>query len=170
MGFNRLGKQLGLWISLAAVVLFAIFVGWSPLLGLHLLIVVALSMLLRANKFAALVSVWVSNVFTFAFIYYPAYLVGRVVCGIFPHHSNMDREQIAGAFNKLFSPGNILTGFYTKEYWKQLWILLKKIGPELWVGCFLLGGLVAVTAYILCYNIIKSHRAKNPHRRYRNHL
>ena len=123
-------------------------------------------MLLQANKFAALVSVWVSNIFTFAFIYYPNYLVGRVVCDIFPRHSIMRKEQVSAIFNKLFAPQNILTGFYTKEYWYQFWILLKTIGPELWIGGFILGGLVAVGSYIICYSLIKNRRTKNPHRRY----
>lgn len=126
-------------------------------------------MLLRANKFAALVSVWVSNVFTFAIIYYPAYLVGKVICDIFPHHRVLSGEQVSISFNKLFAPMNMLTGFYKEEYWSQFWILLKKIGPELWIGCFLMGSLVAISAYVICYNIIMSHRAKNPHRRYRKY-
>jgi hypothetical protein len=143
-----------------------LFIAWTPLLGLHILLVVALSVLLRANKFAALVSVWVSNVFTFFIIYYPSYLVGRTVCNIFPRHNLMEKEQVSAVFNKLFAPMNMLTGFYKKEYWSQFWILLKKIGPELWIGCFILGGLVALGSYIICYNLVKSHRAKNPHRRY----
>jgi uncharacterized protein (DUF2062 family) len=143
-----------------------LFIAWTPLLGVHILLVIALAMLLQANKFAALVSVWVSNIFTFAFIYYPNYLVGRVVCGFFPRQNIIEKEQVSVIFNKLFSPANILTGFYTKEYWKQFWILTKTIGPELWIGGFVLGGLVAVGSYMICYSLIRSHRTKNPHRRY----
>jgi len=146
-----------------------LFVAWTPLLGLHILIVIALSMLLRANKFAALVSVWVSNVFTFFIIYYPAYLLGRAVCGIFPNYKHLSNQEVSDAFNKLFSPSNVFTGFFTKQYWSDFVNLSKTIGPELWLGCFLLGGLVAVSSYIICYKIIMSHRAKNPHRRYRKY-
>ena len=151
-------------ISLGLAV--GLFIAWTPLLGLHILLVIALTMLLRANKFAALTSVWVSNIFTYAFVYYPAYLIGRAVCDIFPRHRIMGQEQVSVIFNKLFTPANILTGFYTKEYWKQFWVLTKTIGPELWIGGFVLGGLAAVGSYIVCYNVIKSHRTKNPHRRY----
>lgn len=143
-----------------------LFIAWTPLLGLHILLVIALSILLRANKFAALVSVWVSNIFTFAFIYYPSYLVGRAICDIFPRHRIMSGEQVSASFNELFAPMNMLTGFFTKEYWREFVMLLKEIGPELWIGCFIVGGLVAVSAYVICYNIVKFHRTKNPHRRY----
>jgi phosphotransferase system glucose/maltose/N-acetylglucosamine-specific IIC component len=48
-------------------------------------------------------------------------------------------------------------------------MLLKQIGPELWIGCTILGGAIAVASYIICYYLIKSHRAKNPHRRYKKY-
>jgi uncharacterized protein (DUF2062 family) len=143
-----------------------LFIAWTPLLGLHIFLVLIIAMISKANKFAALVSVWVSNVFTFAVIYYPSYLVGKAICDIFPRHRVLNREQVSTSFNKLFAPMNMLTGFYREEYWSQFWIFLKKIGPELWIGCLILGGLAAVGSYLVCYNLIKSRRTKNPHRRY----
>jgi hypothetical protein len=145
------------------------FVAWSPLLGLHLLIVIVLSMLLRANKFAALVSVWVSNVFTLFIIYYPSYIVGRTVCRLFVYHNDMSSREISEIFSSLFTPSNIITGLFTKQYWIEFVKLMKSIGPELWVGCFIVGSAVAAVSYIICYKIIMSHRAKNPHRRYRKY-
>jgi uncharacterized protein (DUF2062 family) len=144
-----------------------LFIAWTPFLGLHILMALVLSVLLRANKFAALVSIWVSNVFTFAVIYYPAYLVGRFVLQLFPWHENMSKERVSELFNDLFRPGNMITGFFTKDYWSRFWTLTSSIGTELWLGCFLVGGLVAVAGYIFCYYLINHHRTKNPHRRYK---
>ncbi|MBU1260501.1 MAG: DUF2062 domain-containing protein [Planctomycetes bacterium] len=146
-----------------------LFVAWMPILGIRSLMVIALSILLRANKFAGLVSVWVSNVFTFVLIYYPSYLIGRAVYAPFVYHETLSGEQVLASFNRLFAPANIFTGFYTKEYWRQFWVLTKTIGPELWIGGFILGGLVAISSYVICYNLIKNHRAKSPHRRYRHY-
>jgi uncharacterized protein (DUF2062 family) len=146
-----------------------LFVAWTPLLGVHILLVIALAMLLRANKFAALVSVWVSNVFTFFIIYYPNYLVGRAVCGIFVNYNDMNKEQISVLFSGLFKPANIIIGIFTKQYWLKFWDLTKSIGLELWIGGFAIGGLVAVGAYIICYSLIRKRRAKNPHRRFRKY-
>ncbi len=155
--------------KIALGIALGLFIAWTPLLGLHILLVIALSMLLRANKFAALVSVWASNVFTFAIIYYPSYLLGNFICDILPHHKGLSDQQVSSLFNKLFAPMNMLTGFYTKEYWSHFWTLLKDIGPELWIGCFVMGGLIAVISYLICYKVIMFHRAKNPHRRYRKY-
>ena len=146
-----------------------LIVAWTPLLGIHLMMVIALAVLLRANKFAALVSVWVSNIFTIPFVYYPAYVVGKIACGIFSSRAQMSGEQVSALFAKLFAPSNMLTTFYTKEYWLQFWTLIKAIGPELWIGCLLLGGFIAAVSYVACFYIIKNHRAKNPHRRYRKY-
>ena len=155
--------------KIAFGVAIGLFIAWSPLLGLHLLQIIILSILLRANKFAALVSTWVSNVFTYAIIYYPAYLLGNFICDFFPSHSVLNDQQVSLLFNKLFAPKNMLSGFYTKEYWREFVLLLKQIGPELWIGCLILGSVAGVGSYFICYKIIKSHRAKNPHRRYRNY-
>ncbi|HBG27030.1 MAG: hypothetical protein A2Y10_04420 [Planctomycetes bacterium GWF2_41_51] len=144
-----------------------LFIGWTPLIGLHIFIAVIVSFLLRANKFAAFVSVWVSNVFTFVIIYYPSYLFGRFILNFFDPERTLTSRQVLSAMNNLFSPSNLLAGFYTKEYWQQFWVLTKSIGPELWLGSIIIGGVVAVGSYFICLNIIKAHRAKNPHRRYR---
>ncbi len=146
-----------------------LFIAYSPLLGLHLLQILVFSILLRANKFAAFASTWVSNVFTYGIIYYPSYILGKVICDFFPNYLALDDRQVSALFDKLFAPSSMLTGFYTKEYWSQFWTLLKQIGPELWIGCTILGGAIAVVSYFICYYLIKSRRAKNPHRRYRNY-
>ncbi len=146
-----------------------LLVGWTPLLGLHIFMALGLSLLFRANKFAAFVSIWISNIFTFFIIYYPSYVFGRFVLNIFAEDRTTSRQQVTDALNKLLSPGNMMTGFFTKEYWQHFWVLSKTIGPELWIGTSLIGGFVAVCGYLACIKIIKSHRAKNPHRRYRKY-
>ncbi len=143
-----------------------IFVAGTPTLGIRLWIIIALSILLRANKVAGLVSVWISNVFTYVPICYFSYLIGRGVFNIFAPDRTMSKEQVAEYLNKLFAPASIVTGFFTRQYWREFWNLTMSIGPELWIGGFVLGGLVAASSYIVCYNLVKAHRAKNPHRRY----
>jgi hypothetical protein len=147
-----------------------LFIAWNPLFGLHILMVIFLSILLRANKFAALVSVCVSNIFTIPFVYYPAYLVGRAVYGFFFPNGIMSKQQVSQLFTELFVPSNMLANFHTREYWRQFLTLSKAIGPELWIGCFLLGGFIALCSYIICYNLVRYHRARNPHRRYGKYL
>jgi uncharacterized protein (DUF2062 family) len=146
-----------------------IFVGFSPLVGLHIFLALGLSLLLRANKFAAFASIWISNVFTFFIIYYPEYLLGRFIMSIFVPGRTLTSRQVLGSLHNLLSPGHILEGLYSSEYWKQFWLLSKRIGPELWIGSLIMGSVFAVASYLICIKIIKSHRAKNPHRRYRKY-
>jgi hypothetical protein len=145
-----------------------LFIAWTPLLGLHILMALAASVILRANKFAALVSIWVSNVFTFAIIYYPAYFVGRFFYQHFAPNKSLGKEQVSQIFSELFKPANVMAGIFSKAYWARFWTLTKSIGPELWIGCTILGVLAAIGGYVICYTMIKNHRAKNPHRRYKN--
>ncbi|MCK5473761.1 MAG: DUF2062 domain-containing protein, partial [Planctomycetes bacterium] len=63
-----------------------LFVAWTPVLGLHILMVLGLALLLRANKFVAIVFIWVNNPLTMAAIYYPSYLLGRTI--LQPFRSN----------------------------------------------------------------------------------
>jgi len=145
------------------------FIAFTPIVGTRILLVIALSILLRANKFAGLISVCISNVFTYVPICYASYLVGRSVFNIFVPDRMMSKEQVIEYLNDIFAPPNIMTGFFTQDYWSQVWVLTKTIGPELWIGGFILGGLAAIGSYILCYNIIKKQRTKSPHRRYRKY-
>jgi uncharacterized protein (DUF2062 family) len=146
-----------------------LFVAWSPLIGLHIFLAIALSFLFRANKFSAFVSIWASNIFTFFIIYYPEYLLGRLILSIFLPGRTLSSRQVLDSLHNLLSPGHILECFYSSEYWKQFWHLTKSIGPELWIGSLILGSLVAVCSYFISIRIIKAHRAKNPHRRYRKY-
>ena len=146
-----------------------LFVAWTPVIGLHLFIVLGLVFLLRANKFVALTFVWVANIFTFFFILYPSYLVGWAILNQFHAKTPLPPEQAATMFKELFSLGNIFTAFYKSSFWIKLWELFTNIGAELWIGCFVMGGAIATGSYFLCYNLVKWHRRKSPHRRFVKH-
>lgn len=152
--------------KIALGVALGIFIAFSPLIGLHLPLVIVFCMLLRSNKFAALTSVWISNVFTYPFIFYPAFLVGRFLCRFLPFHVTLTSREVWAYLNRLFAPSNMISGFLTRDYWRHFWILAKSIGPELWVGCIFVGGIIAAASYFVSYRMIISHRLKNPHRRY----
>src|SRR3972149_5010147 len=64
---------------LARGVAIGIFIAWLPLIGLQMMLVLALSFVLRANKLVGLPIVWISNIFTIGPIYYPSYLLGSAI-------------------------------------------------------------------------------------------
>ena len=77
-----------------------LFVGWTPALGLHLLIALGASIMLRANKFAAVAGAWVCNPLTFVLIYYPNYLLGRIVLNNFSLAKDISNGQAQEIFER----------------------------------------------------------------------
>ncbi len=146
-----------------------LFIAWTPLVGLHILLAMLLSMLFRANKFAAFVSIWVSNIFTFFIIYYPNYLFGKFVFNLFVPDQSLTDEQVIEGLRKVLASANMLEIFYSADYWRHFWSLSKSIGYQLWIGSIIIGALVAVCGYLGCYKIITMYRAQKPHRRYRQY-
>ncbi|MGD9017668.1 MAG: DUF2062 domain-containing protein [Desulfobacterales bacterium] len=63
-------REIGLGFALG------IFVGMTPFMGMHTAIAVFLAAMLKWNKFAAAIAVWISNPLTAPFIYSATYLVG----------------------------------------------------------------------------------------------
>lgn len=146
-----------------------LFIAFSPIVGVHLPSVILLALLLRANKFAAITSVWVCNFFTMPFIFYPSYLVGWLICSGFRGAEALEPGQVGGMFREIFSFSSILSAFYQSRFWMELWGLFKAIGLELVIGGTILGAIVASTAYFGCFHFIKWHRKSNPHKRFKKH-
>jgi uncharacterized protein (DUF2062 family) len=61
-----------------------IFIGMTPTLGFQMILAVLFAMLLRENKLAAAIGVWISNPITAAFIYAAEYETGRFILDM-PH-------------------------------------------------------------------------------------
>jgi len=155
--------------KIALGVAVGVFIAWSPLLGLHIAMILVLCILLDANKFVAFTSTCISNVFTLVLIYYPSYLLGWFVLNIFRSEQAMSKEEVMLLFRDVFSVTNFIRGFYQSDYWLGVWGLVKNIGPELWVGSFILGSVAAVSSYMIFYHLVKYQRSKRPHRRFARH-
>ncbi len=54
-----------------------IFVAMTPTIPLHTIIAIALAVLFKASKPAAILGVWVSNPFTVVFLYFACYKAGH---------------------------------------------------------------------------------------------
>ena len=152
-------------IALGAAVGF--FVAWTPALGLHILLVLGLSILLKANKFVALVCVWVCNPFTFVPIYYVNYLLGRMLMRSFEGDAGASRE-----LPELFSRFNAMDCFsrvFSVEFWRELVGMMSLKWVELWVGSGVMSILVGVAAYFGMYFVVAWYRKVHPRRRHLEH-
>jgi uncharacterized protein (DUF2062 family) len=63
-----------------------IFIGLTPTLGLQMIIAIAFAILLRENKLAAALGVWITNPLTAPFIYALEYETGRLLTGMSRAH------------------------------------------------------------------------------------
>jgi uncharacterized protein len=152
--------------KIAMGVAIGLFIAWTPALGIHMLLVLALCALLRANKLAGLVSAWVCNPFTFGVVYIPSYLVGRAVVDFWRGSQSANRAAVEDLLHRMSSAGSIFTNFHHAAFWHELFDVLIKIGLELWVGCLIIGFLVAVVGYFLTRSFVVWHRRRNPRRRF----
>ena len=148
---------------IALGVALGLFVAYLPSFGFHLILLVILSFIFKANKFVALACVWISNPLTFIPIYYPNYLIGRSVLACFRDEDKLAAEQITGMFKDSFSIGNVIICYHTSEFWENLGSFLIQTGLEMSIGGVIVGGIIGTGTYFATYHIVIWHRRKHPH-------
>ncbi|HEY5139337.1 MAG TPA: DUF2062 domain-containing protein, partial [Methylococcales bacterium] len=68
--------------------------------------------------------------------------------------------------HKMDTIGSVFTNFHRAAFWRELFDILLKIGLELWIGCLIVGLVVAVVSYFITRSVIVWHRRRNPRRRF----
>ncbi len=148
---------------IAMGVALGLFTGYLPPLWFHIILVLSVAAILRANKFVALTFIWVSNPFTFIPIYYPNYLLGRSILSWLRPEQRLAAGEIAAMFEN-FSFGKIVTGISTPQFWSRLGSLTVQVGLEMTIGGIIIGGIIAVASYFGTRKLVRWYRAKYPHR------
>ena len=80
--YSRFLKIRGTPREIASGFALGIFVAMSPTMGFQMAIAIPIAALLKWNKLAAGMAVWVTNPFTAPFIYGPTYYVGAKLLGM----------------------------------------------------------------------------------------
>jgi len=106
-----------------------VFIGFTPFFGFHILIALFFAFILRQNKIATFVGVWVTNPVTAPFIYALEYEIGRMLLGKPP----------------------IGTLVFTREL---TWDIAVQLGLPLGLGSVVLGLPVALISYALTLRLI----------------
>ncbi|MBW2648067.1 MAG: DUF2062 domain-containing protein [Deltaproteobacteria bacterium] len=140
-----------------------VFVAFTPPLGHHILLVILLCSIFRANKFVGLTFIWLSNPFTYVVLYYPNYLLGRGVLAFFGTAGEVEPARISAMFDESLSFDHVMTSFYTSEFWRELGSFFVKIGFEMFTGGLIIGSIVAGLAYFMGYRLIDGYRRRHPH-------
>jgi uncharacterized protein (TIGR03546 family) len=137
-GYERFVKIRGEPREIALGFALGLFVGMSPAMGLQTIIAIFIATLLKWNKIAAALSVWVTNPFTAPIIYPVTYYVGSLLLGIRKAHA-MDFNMQASSF-----------------------ITMIKKTPDI-INALILGGIViglplAAAGYFFAYTTVKKYQ------------
>jgi uncharacterized protein (DUF2062 family) len=133
--------------QLALGVAIGVFVGLTPTGGFQTALVVFLAWLLGANKIIGIPFVWISNPATIVPIYYPCYLVGRLILG--------EPEIGLAWWQELGHPPSGMLAM-TQFYWTRM----LEIAVPLWLGCVLVSSALAIITYYAVYFSVRGYRLK----------
>jgi uncharacterized protein (DUF2062 family) len=118
-------------------------IGFSPTVGVQMVLYFAAASLFRANKVSGIPAVWISNPVTMVPLYYGLWRLGAVLLGR-PSDPERGRElihEVAGASEFSWSSLTELA------FWERLWNVLWSIGAELWLGGLVVGLAFGAVAY-----------------------
>ncbi len=110
-----------------------VFAGLTPLIGFHTLLALSLALVVRGNKFTAVLSSWVGNPVTLSFVFLLEYRIGRWILGPGP----------VGVKKLSLNPETILHASWSVFYPTML-------------GSVVLGLAVAITIYIVSVPLIRA--------------
>jgi len=123
------------------------FVAFTPLLGLHLVIIVFVAFLcqrlVRFNKAIAIATCYVNNPFTFAPMLWASYKVGA---------------WLMPSTAEVFDPEKVLKGLDWRHGFQAVPKFLHGIGLPMLVGCLLLGVVTAAVTYPLMFAFVTWYR------------
>jgi uncharacterized protein (DUF2062 family) len=126
----RFVRLRGLPEEIAKGVALGIFIGMTPTFGLQMAIALFFAYLLRENRLAAVLGVWITNPVTAPFIYAIEYEMGRILLG-------MQRAHF---------PQELTVKAYTVLGWNVLY--------PLWLGGILSGLVLGALSYFLTLRLV----------------
>ena len=140
--------------AIAGGVALGIFVGFTPLMGIQMIIAGILATMFRLSRLACLPMVYIMNPLTIVPIYGFSYLVGYWFLkplGFQP----LSYHRIT----------NILLRSKELGFWDSVWTTFKGIFSlgwdglaPLWLGCTICGGVSAIIMYYLTLRFVTGHR------------
>ncbi len=158
--FRLLGKATGTAHQIALGVAIGFFVGWLPIVGIQMVVAIVICQIVRANKVVPIFPIWLTNPATIIPIYSFNYWVGWLIVGGPP------LGDLVKVLAKMVKPPEAVPGTGRLELW---WEGLKNglgellsMGWEmqlpLWLGCVIVGTVLAVPSYYATYRLVESFR------------
>lgn len=157
---RALGKATGSAHQIALGVAIGFFVGWLPIVGIQMAVALVVCQIFKANKVVPIFPIWLTNPVTIVPIYSFNYWVGWKVVGGPPI------SDIIAVLGKMISIPPVSEEMGRFEAW---WSGIKHAMGELfsmgwdmqlplWLGCSIVGIILAVPSYYLTRKFVESFR------------
>lgn len=141
--------------AIALGVAVGVFVAFLPLVGFQTVIAIALAALVRANKIVCVPIVWITNPVTMGPIYWGCFRLGQLATPG-PTANAADIKRLV----ELAHEGSLLD----LAFWSKLASFLGSVGIELWVGCVIVGLVLAVPSYFATRSSVLRYRERRRQR------
>jgi uncharacterized protein len=119
-----------------------IFIGFLPIMGIQMAVVLPFALLFRGNKMSAMAGVWISNPITIVPLYYFIYAVGLLFT---PYHHLAWADFVA-----------VFSGITATKFLN----LGGQIVVPMFVGGAIVGLVAAIPTYFVTRRMVNSHRAR----------
>lgn len=138
-----------------------ILIGFTPTVGLQMVLAVAVAALLGANRVVCIPMVWITNPITLGPIYLACWRIGATVLGSDrPGSASAAVEQVEGMYE---AAG--LSRLVQADFWRHLVGQFLDVGTDLWVGCIVVGMAGGLIGYVAAYRIVVVARERRRLRR-----
>lgn len=135
------------------------FIGFTPTIGLQLVLYFALCFLLRANTVSGLVPIWFTNPVTAVPVFYTNWRVGSFLLTGRLETSEASRAAISTLVDGANEIG-LLQSLFSPQFYRLLWEMLQRIGGELWVGSLFMGVFLGGIGYFAAVRGVQVYRAR----------
>ena len=122
-----------------------VFVSFTPLIGVHIIIALIISWMIKANYFSSIIGTFIGTPFTYPFIWFSSIYVGNFFIPI---------EDL-----------NLLTLDIKQLYLFDFLKNMKSLFPSFLIGAFFIGTLSSIFSYFFTKQIIVLYRKKKQKRK-----
>ena len=143
----------------------AVFVAFTPTLGLQTVLALAIATALRANKAVCVPLVWITNPATAVPVYWFCWRVGS---GILDGPGAANPDQVLDRMSAAASLSSV-TQLFQWSFWSAVGTMILELGSELWLGCCLIGLVCGGVSYFATrWGVTNYRRRRNERKMRRN--
>ncbi len=144
--------------SVALGVASGMFLAMTPTVGIQMILVTILNTIIRANRLAGIIMVWISNPLTLIPIYWADYVVGSLMLNRTMITYDKFQEKMQVILEHVKESG-IVTGFF------DFVSFIGELAVPLFLGGVVVGLLCGLPLYPITLRAVKKHRARKEARR-----